>query len=189
MKKKSCFILLAAVIMILSAIPVSAKTSIAPGVVIDQAKGSAYIMDSVLKFGFVLWFGANEFFQRFHIGETHYLSAFARQQFRLIIAAACFVLFVHGNAGHQIKAFILERFQNSLNDLRCQRLGIIGTVVEFQTAHCTRVGSVIGKCGRAGVTAAGITLVAHVRKTTFAFAAGDIVLLNDSVAVRTTHGT
>ena len=40
MKKKSCFILLAAVIMILSAIPVSAKTSIAPGVVIDQAKGS-----------------------------------------------------------------------------------------------------------------------------------------------------
>lgn len=40
MKKKSCFILLTAMLMMmLAAIPVSAKTVIVPGIVIDQAKG------------------------------------------------------------------------------------------------------------------------------------------------------
>ena len=41
MKRKSCFILLTAVLlMMLSVIPVSAKTSIVPGVAVNEAKGS-----------------------------------------------------------------------------------------------------------------------------------------------------
>lgn len=151
---------------------------------VEQAKSTAHIFDAFFGVYFVLWLGSLEFFKRFFKRKSHYFSACARQKLSLIIAAAVFVLLVHRNAGYQIKACVIERFQNRLYNLCSQRLCIIGTVMKFQATNCTRIGSVIGKRSRAWVAAASVPFIARYRKLTFAIAAGNIVLLNDFVAVR-----
>ena len=154
---------------------------------VDQTKHAADILLTFQAAGLVLRTVALELFQRLRKGQLHDLGAFHSKQLSLIVAALFAVFFMHRYAGDEVEALVLNDAEDSLHDLRCQRLYEVGAVVKLHSAYSGGIFVRIGEGCRADMSAVGIALEKDIGKLRRAVAAGDVVLLDDPVAVRTAN--